>query len=138
MSIFTNYDFYANQLWIAARFFESVVLLFGLSIVGGKRVIKPYIVFTIYMFITTSVIITIFFTDIFPVCFVEGEGQTVFKLISEYVIIALLGCSVIIVRKKRSLFDKTIYHLLIISIIMTMLSELAFTFYIVNNGFSFI
>lgn len=51
MSIFTNYDFYANQLWIAARFFESVVLLFGLSIVGEKRVIKPYIVFTIYMFI---------------------------------------------------------------------------------------
>lgn len=136
MNIFTNYDFYANQLWIAARFFESVVLLFGLSIVGGKRVIKPYIVFTIYMFITTSVIITIFFTDIFPVCFVEGEGQTVFKLISEYVIIALLGCSVIIVRKKRSLFDKTIYHLLIISIILTMLSELAFTFYISNYGFS--
>ncbi|NRW44855.1 MASE3 domain-containing protein [Clostridium beijerinckii] len=32
MEIFKDYDYYANQLWIAARYFESIVLIISLRI----------------------------------------------------------------------------------------------------------
>jgi hypothetical protein len=38
MMIFTDYDFHANQLWIAARYFESIVLLISLYILNRKSV----------------------------------------------------------------------------------------------------
>jgi hypothetical protein len=40
MPIFTDYDYYANQLWIAARGLESLTLLAGFSLLFGKRRVR--------------------------------------------------------------------------------------------------
>ena len=134
MSIFLDYDYYANQLWIAARFFESIIIVTALFFVGRKKKIYAYKLMIIYSFVFFGIIYSIFYSDIFPVCFIEGKGQTLFKLLSEYLIIFILFLALILIHFKKHMFEKKIAKLLALSIFMTMSSEMAFTFYVDNYG----
>ncbi len=136
MNIFTDYDFYANQLWIAARAIEAVSLLFAVFLINRKLHLSVNIIFAIYTVLTGAAIYTIFFSDIFPVCFVEGEGQTVFKLYSEYVIIAILVAAFILNIFKRKYLTQDSFFFISWSLVFTVISELSFTYYIDNYGFS--
>jgi hypothetical protein len=136
MPIFTDYDYYANQLWIGARYLESITLVTAFYFLGTTRIFKPVALLFVYAVVTSLLIASIFYWKIFPVCFVEGQGLTAFKKISEYVIcLILLGCLALLY-KNRARFDWKIYNILLLSIICTIISELAFTFYISNYGFS--
>ena len=78
----------------------------------------------------------IFYWDIFPVCFVEGAGLTPFKKISEYVISVILLASVALLFKYRVEFDRTVLRWVVGSVVLTVASELCFTFYIDAYGLS--
>jgi signal transduction histidine kinase len=75
------------------------------------------------------IFLSIFHWKIFPDCFIEGMGLTVFKVISEYIISAILLASIFLILKKRNDFDKKVFKLLILSIIVTIFSELALAIY---------
>ena len=129
MNIFRGYD--ANlptQLWITARFVQSISLLIAPLFL--RRKLNHNFVFAVYLVITTSLLSSIFYWKIFPDCFVEGKGLTEFKRIGEYIISLILLLSLLLLRKYRKEFDKDIHRLLLWSIILTILSELTFTFYI--------
>lgn len=136
MPIFTDYDFYANQLWIGARYMESITLMTAFLFLDREKQFKPEILFFIYAVITALLIVSIFVWKSFPVCFIEGSGLTVFKKVSEYIISAILLVSMGLLYKNRDMFENRIYNWLLISIACTIVSELAFTFYISNYGFS--
>lgn len=136
MPIFTDYDYYANQLWIAARYLESLTLLISFVLLLGNYKISKKAVFSVYLGLTALILAAIFYWKIFPVCFVEGQGLTTFKVYSEYLICTILGLSLFLMRKNREKFKPSVYQLLFYSIIMTIMSELAFTFYISNYGIS--
>jgi len=136
MPIFTDYDFYANQLWIGARYMESITLLIGFYALGRKNTFSPEAIFLVYLVITTSLVLSIFVWKIFPVCFIEGSGLTFFKKTSEYIISTFLGICVLILNKKRKHFEPSVFKILVVSLIFTIISELAFTFYISNYGIS--
>ncbi|MFH2058981.1 MAG: MASE3 domain-containing protein [Pseudomonadota bacterium] len=136
MPIFTDYDFYANQLWIGARYLESITLLVAFYFLGKNRQIRPEILVFIYAIATALLILSIFTWKTFPVCFVEGSGLTPFKKISEYLICGILLAGAGLLYKNRHRFEPYVYKLLLMSIICTIISELAFTFYISNYGFS--
>ncbi|MBF0225160.1 MAG: response regulator [Desulfobacterales bacterium] len=137
MQIFNDYDYYANQLWIAARYLESATLLFAFTFIVQKKFsIKISLVFIIYTLITGIMIASIFYWKTFPICFVDGTGLTPFKKISEYIICTILVLDLILLYKYRQSFEKEVFSLLILSIFFTIVSELAFTFYISNYGFS--
>jgi signal transduction histidine kinase/ActR/RegA family two-component response regulator len=136
MGIFTDYDFHANQLWIATRSLESVSLLVAMLFIDGRRRFNPHYLFVLYTVITALIVASIFHWKIFPVCFVEGQGQTPFKIYSEYVICAILGAVIFVLRNNRHHFDEDIYRFLLWAFSFTIISELAFTFYISNYGFS--
>ncbi|MBU2629224.1 MAG: hypothetical protein KKE61_11455 [Proteobacteria bacterium] len=136
MPIFTDYDFYANQLWIGARYMESITLVVAFYFLKKDKQINPKILVLIYAVITALLILSIFTWKIFPVCFVEGSGLTAFKKISEYLICGILLAGIGLLIKTRHLFEPYVYKLLALSIICTMISELAFTFYISNYGLS--
>ena len=132
MAIFTGYD--ANlptQLWIAARYWQSLSYLFG-SLVINKKVKASYLMVG-GVLISSILFLTIFF-GIFPACYIEIGGgigyQTPFKIISEYIIILILFASIVVLYKSRREFDIKIFHLIIASISVTIVSELAFTFYV--------
>ena len=136
MAIFKDYDFYANQLWIATRFLESISILLAFIFLLKKRIVNWALVFIAYFVITSAIILSIFYWKIFPICFVEGIGLTRFKVVSEYVISSILMIDILLLANYRELFDKKIFSLLLWSFIFTIGSELAFTFYISNYGFS--
>jgi hypothetical protein len=73
---------------------------------------------------------------LFPVCFVEGVGLTAFKKISEYIICLILLGSLLLLRINRDRFETKVYRILILSLACTIVSELAFTFYVSNYGIS--
>ena len=136
MAIFTDYDFYANQVWIAARYVESLTLLFFFTFVSTRKRIPFHAVFLGYAFLTATLLAAIFYWRIFPVCFVEGEGLTPFKKISEYIICLILAGALTAAHKNRHGMGENVYRLLAGSILLTIGGELAFTFYISNYGFS--
>jgi signal transduction histidine kinase len=135
MPIF-EYQFHANQLWIAARYMESISLFIGFFFLNRKKKLNAELVFLIYSVITALIIFSIFIWKVFPIAFIEGQGQTPFKLISEYIIsMILLGTIWMLYRKKR-FFDSSTLSLLAWSLGFTIVSELFFTFYISNYGIS--
>ena len=123
-----------TQLWIGARYLESLSLLLALFLINKTFEYKKY--FLGFFLITIGILTSIFVYPVFPDSFVENSGLTPFKVISEYIISLILIAAIYYLIKKRKHFDKTIHRLLIISVVFTILSELAFTFYIDVYGFS--
>lgn len=136
MNIFTDYDYYANQLWIGARYLEATTLFLFFVLTGTKARLNSLAVMGVYAIVTLLILLSVFYWKVFPVCFIEGQGLTPFKKISEYIISGILLVTLILVFKKRSNFDVFISRLLMWAIVLTILGELAFTFYISNYGFS--
>jgi diguanylate cyclase (GGDEF)-like protein len=127
MGVFPGYD--ANlptQLWIAARYCQSLSLL--ISPLFLHRKLNIYAVFVVYMAVTIAVLVVIF-ANVFPVCFVEGVGLTPFKKISEYIIAFLLVAAIAFLLYKRTAFDRHVLQWLVASLVLTVASELAFTLY---------
>lgn len=136
MPIFTDYDYYANQLWIGARYMESITLMAGFYFLGSDKHFRPEGLFTAYTLVTAGIVLSIFVWKLFPHCFVEGTGLTPFKKISEYIICMILAVSIWLLNKNRKRFEPDIYNILLGSLVCTIISELAFTFYVNNYGFS--
>lgn len=134
MGVFPEYG--ANlptQLWIAARYLESLSLL--AAPLSARIKFRPSLL--LFFFSLLSVILLgLIFTGIFPVCFREASGLTPFKIISEYLICAILLLAFVVLYKKRDSFDPRIFRLISASIMFTIASELAFTFYISVFGTS--
>ena len=136
MPIFTDYDYYANQLWLVARYMESVTLLVALLFLPGKRAVRPYWTLAAYTVLTVISVLSIFRWKIFPICFIEGQGQTTFKIVSEYVICLILAGDLWAISRHRAQFEPVIYRWMFWSILFTIISETAFAVYISNYGAS--
>lgn len=136
MPVFTEYAYYANQLWIGARYMESITLLVAFMFLRGDKVPKANIVFAVYAACTALVVASIFYWKIFPECFVDGIGLTPFKKTSEYIICGILFAAMLLLQKNRARFERRIFRLLMLSIICTIISELSFTTYSSNYGFA--
>jgi len=129
MNVFRGYDGadLSAQLWIAARYLESGALLIAPLFIGRR--LRAGVVLAALGSATALLLASIFAWGIFPACFVEGEGLTTFKRVSEYAISLLLGLAVVTLLRVRSAFDPGVLRLLVASIGVTIGSELAFTLY---------
>jgi len=133
MGVFEGYGTnLPTQLWIAARYVESLSLLIGPLFL--RRRLKVNFVFLGYTLATSLLLGSIFYWNLFPACFIEGTGLTPFKKISEYTISLILLASIAILLKRRRDLDVSILRLLIASIGLTIASELAFTLYVHAYG----
>lgn len=134
MGVFVGYDAnLATQLWIAARYLQSLSLL--VSPLFLRRKLNLPLALWGYLAVT-SLLLAAIFAGIFPVCFVEGAGLTPFKVASEYVIVLILLAAVAMHLRNRDLFDREMLRWLITSLILTIGAELAFTSYISVYGLS--
>lgn len=127
MGVFPGYG--ANlptQLWIAGRYMEAFTLLaapLALTLnIGSRSTLLVYAV-------VAALLVAAIFSGVFPDCFVEESGLTVFKVVSEYFICALLVASAYLLYLRRSAFESGVLGLLLASIGLTILSELCFTLY---------
>lgn len=115
-----------TQLWIAVRYLESISILISFRYIKNK--INILRVFISYAVITILIILSIFKFHIFPDCFVEGYGLTPFKMVSEYIIIVILGICLFISYDEYNInFLSNRYYSYFI--IFSIGSELALTIY---------
>ena len=123
-------EFDANlptQLFVAARYLESSSLL-AVWFLRDRRVNK-YAVFLLY-FAISSILLAAIFIGLFPVCYIVGQGLTLFKIASEYIISGILVCSLVIFYRQRRSFDRSFRLSLMLALILTIVSELCFTLYV--------
>lgn len=133
MGVFQGYD--ANlptQLWIAARYVESLSLIIAPLFL--RRKLKANLAFVGYV-IVFALLLGFIFGSSFPDCYVEGVGLTPFKKVSEYIISLILLASAYVLLRNRTEFAPEVLRWLVWSIIATIGAELAFTFYVSVYGF---
>ncbi len=127
MGIFPGYGTnLATQLWIAARYLESLSLLAS-PIFLQRRVritCLPLLYAGVFAFCVWAV-----FGGFFPACFIEGSGLTLFKILSEYVLSLILAAAMILIVRQREQLDPQVFWRVCVSIGLTIASELAFTVY---------
>ncbi len=134
MNIIQSTTFYANQFWIATRFLESITLLVGFWFLKRKHRLNADYIFLIYLIVSGLLILSILYWKIFPVCYIEGLGQTTFKIYSEYIVIIILITACCILVKRQNYFEPKVFKLLFASLSFSILSEFCFTLYLTNDG----
>ncbi|GAB6862106.1 hypothetical protein JCM17092_21950 [Haloplanus litoreus] len=135
-----------TQLWLFGRSLEGLSLL-GAGAVGfavSERGITDrewndrelLTLVSGYALVVAVGLGSIFVFDQFPRAYVPGSGLTRFKLVSEYVIVGLFAAGLVFLYGQRETFDRHVFQLLAVSLLLTMVSELAFTFYVDVYGLS--
>ncbi len=119
---------YATQLWLAARYLQSVSLL--VAPVFLRRRLRIELALAGFTLITALLLAAIFVWPVFPAAYVEGAGLTPFKLVSEFLICIILLAAGGLLWANRRAFDPSVVRLLNGFIGLSILSELAFTRYI--------
>ncbi|MEN6342034.1 MAG: MASE3 domain-containing protein [Methanospirillum sp.] len=133
MGIFGNSSDLATQLWLAARYFQSIVfliaaLLIGRSVTTGRRY-DPAIFVAGCAGATALLLASIFVWGIFPAAFIDGSGLTPFKIGSEYVISLIMLATIALLVISRERFDRTVFLSLVAAMAFLIAGELAFSSY---------
>jgi PAS domain S-box-containing protein len=127
MGVFPGFDANApTQLWIAARYFQSLALLAAPWL--ADRRVNPARVIAGCGMIAALLAATVF-AGIFPDCYVEGKGLTPFKIYSEYAIALIFTGSIVLLRTGRSRLGEDVLSRLVASIGVMVLAEIFFTLY---------
>jgi len=117
-----------TQLWIAARYLESLSFLVAPFFL--RRRFNVTWVLLVYAILLCLVLLSIFFWDIFPACYSDVHGRlTSFKETSEFIIIGILLAALLVLFTNRRAFDSRVLKWICCSITLTMLSEFMFTRY---------
>jgi diguanylate cyclase (GGDEF)-like protein len=131
MGVFDTDANVPTQLWVAARYLQSISFLTAVLLIRQK--VNPHWLMGIFAGGTALLLLSIS-TGVFPDAYVNG--LTPFKIVSEYVISLIVVISILRLRKERGLFNARIHSLLVLSLTYTILSELAFTVYVDIDGLS--
>lgn len=119
----------AIELWIVARFFEAFSLYVAVSFFYKDQTLDFSKTFFIYTVVSIIVVFLIYF-NWFPDVYIDGQGLTPFKIISEYVIIGILVTALYKLNKNKGEFNSLNYKYIFGTILVTIFSEIAFTNYI--------
>jgi len=115
------------QLWVSARYLESLSLLIAPFFLRQR--LKVNVTVPVYISVFSILILSIFRFGVFPTCFDEKTGLTLFNEVSDHIIIGILIVSLILLLRERDKFDPKVLQFLSCSIGFTILSELMSTMY---------
>jgi signal transduction histidine kinase len=122
-----------TQLWIIARYFQAISIIVAIFVRNRENSPVRTLMFHICIIIF---LLWITFAGIFPDCYIEGQGLTPFKIISEYIIISILFIAGGLFWRKKSDFNPSILKMLYISLVFSIFAEFAFTMYVSVFGIS--
>ncbi|NMA02458.1 MAG: SpoIIE family protein phosphatase [Clostridia bacterium] len=134
MNVFPGID--ANiptQLYILIRYLTSLAFLTSFYYLKRSLPVKQVVLgFLLLIFLSVFLI----FNGMFPDCFIEGQGLTPFKVISEYINIFILIIALGYLYISKNNFHPKVYKYMAYAIFSSIFSSLFFTFYIDVYGFS--
>ena len=117
----------ATQFWIAARYFEALVLLAAPTFLArpfdrrGGFLAFAAVALGLYWLIINGR---------FPDAYLEGSGLTPFKIWSEYLIMGLLALALVRMWHHRERLGETQFRLIAGAIALTIAAEASFTTYV--------
>jgi signal transduction histidine kinase len=123
-----------TQLWIAARYIESLTLCIAPLFLKRRINLEPALLY--YLGVCCTVLAAIFYFEIFPDSYLEGTGLTPFKIVSEVIISFLFFCAIVQLLLYRRAFDTAVLRFLIGSLLLSIAAEVAFIFYVDVYGIS--
>ena len=121
----------ASQFWIGTRYVEAALLVF--APLAARMNINKFYAFGVFGVISTALFYAVM-SGIFPTTFVEGVGLTDFKVVSEYIIIAVLVLSLIVLYQRRFDLGRSEADLIAAGIVLTIFAEIMFTLYVDTYG----
>ncbi len=127
MGVFPQYGNLGPTLYIASRYVLSISLVTAPLFINRRLRAAP--VLAAYSLVTLLVLLSVFYWQNFPVCFVEGVGLTTFKVMSDYIICLILLAALVLLLLNRRSFDARVLRLLAASILLSIATGLAFTLY---------
>lgn len=116
----------SSQFWIGTRYLEMILLLSALFITKMTTDKRGLLV---GFGAGAASFLAMIMAGAFPATFVEGSGLTPFKIYSEYVIIAGLAVTFVLLKKRARLLAPVDVNLIAAAIVFKILSELMFTLY---------
>ncbi len=135
MSVLTGFSSNPpTQLWIAFRYLQSLSFLIALFFLNRR--FRPFPVIAAYAVITALTLLSIFAWDIFPDCYVDGSGLTPFKKVSEYVASAIIVVAIVILHRRKEMFDRGVFALIVSSYAVMIPAGALFTLYVDVYGIS--
>lgn len=114
-----------TQLWIAARYLQSISFLVAVLLI--RRKVDPRLLIGGLTTVTALLMASIF-TGLFPDCY--ANGLTPFKKVSEYIISGIFVGAALRLKLNADIFHPRVHRLIQLSIGFTTLAELAFTSYV--------
>jgi diguanylate cyclase (GGDEF)-like protein len=126
-----NDDNLPTQLWIAARYLQSIALL--LSPLFLRRRLNAWLGISCFIAVLALICGAIFY-GYFPACYLNGLTQ--FKIVSEYIIIVILLIVITWLLRRKKLFEPHVFRMVMGTMVFTILAEMAFTSYINVYGFT--
>ena len=122
-----------TQIWIGTRYLNALILL-AAPLAAARSLDRRVVLAGLG---ACAVLLWLWImSGAFPDAFVDGQGLTPFKVISEYIIIALFAAALLHMHRRRAEFDGRILKLITASIVTSMVADLAFTFYVSVYGLS--
>lgn len=129
MTVFAERAYQSSQLWIAGRFMLALSFLGGFAFLSSRRQPNRYLLLAAYGAVTAHFLACIFQWKRFPPCYVEGVGQTPFKVGAEIAITALLGVALALLAANRRRFEPRVARAIAASLALSMAAEIAFALY---------
>ncbi|UZE96745.1 EAL domain-containing protein [Alkalimarinus alittae] len=114
------------QIWVISRFFEAFVLLAAPIFI--YRTLNRFMAF-FYCAMFAVLGLWAVINHWVPVMYLAGDGLQAIKVISEYIIIAMLALAFFALWRERKRIDTYVLRLMYTSIIFTIAAELSFTLY---------
>lgn len=116
-----------TQLWIAARFIQAVALVSAPLMLHRSM----HRLFSNAVFGSAALLaLLLVMNGFFPAAYIDSQGLTLFKIYTEYLIIGLLACALVLFWRHRALMSPRLLANLMAAVVLMMLSEFAFTRYV--------
>jgi Membrane-associated sensor domain len=106
----------AMQFWVGARYIEACSL-FAAPMFCSRKIRPTWTI--IFFSLLTSAFAWMIFSGVFPTCYVEGQGISNFKKVSEYIMLLILLGSLGMIYTRRHLFNGNLFILITAAILFT-------------------
>jgi signal transduction histidine kinase len=134
----------STQLVIAGRYLESISFILAVLFAGElylqsrinriSRNRRIVLAFSVYLLAILSILGLIFVWNAFPDAYNQETGVTRFKFVSSYINLIILMGAAVIIHKRKDIFSRRVFKLLLLAIILLIVTKLPFSVYTDFSG----